>query len=59
MELIERLETEGKILVIRPERPVEVGRMEKDTTKLTALYQKGYEIGASILASRFHSHTNG
>ncbi len=59
MELIERLETEGKILVIRPERPVEVGRMEKDTTKLTALYQEGYEIAASILASRFHSHTNG
>ena len=59
MDHIERLEREGKILVIRPERPVEVGRMEKDTTKLTALYQEGYEIAASILASRFHSHTNG
>ena len=59
MDLIESLEAEGRILVIRPERPVEVGRMEKDTDKLTALYQEGYEIAASILASRLHSHMNG
>lgn len=59
MDLIESLEAEGRILVIRPERPIEVGRMEKDTDKLTALYQEGYEIAASILASRLHSHMNG
>ena len=59
MDLIENLEAEGRILVIRPERPIEVGRMEKDTDKLTALYQEGYEIAASILASRLHSHMNG
>ena len=44
MDLIERLEEEGKILVIRPVRPVEVSRMEKDVSKLTALYQEGYEV---------------
>ena len=59
MDLIENLEAEGRILVIRPERPIEVGRMEKDTDKLTALCQEGYEIAASILASRLHSHMNG
>lgn len=59
MDLIENLEAEGRILVIRPERPIEVGRMEKDTDKLTALYQEGYEIAASILASRLRSHMNG
>ena len=32
MDLIEKMEDEGRIIVIRPERPVEVGRMEKDTT---------------------------
>lgn len=37
LDLIERLEAEGKIVVIRPEKPVEVSRMETDTTKLTAL----------------------
>lgn len=43
MDLIEKLEEEGRIAVIRPQKPVEVGRMEKDTAKLTALYEEGYE----------------
>ena len=49
MDLIEKLEDEGKILVIRPLKPVEVGRMEKDTEKLTALYNEGYEIAKETL----------
>ena len=44
MDLIERLEDEGRITVIRPLKPVEVGRMEKDTAKLRALYQEGYDV---------------
>lgn len=44
MDLVERLEAEGKVTVIRPLKPVEVGRMEKDTAKLRALYQEGYDI---------------
>lgn len=43
LELVERLEDEGRILPIRPERPLEVGRLESDTGKLTALYQEGYD----------------
>lgn len=50
MELVERLEDEGRIIVIRPVKPVQVGRMEKDTAKLTALYDEGYDV-----ASRFIS----
>lgn len=50
MDLIERLEDEGRILVIRPIRPVEVSRMEKNTAKLTALYQEGYDIANTIFA---------
>lgn len=42
MDLVERLEKEGRIVVIRPVKPVEVGRMEKDTSKLAALYEEGY-----------------
>ena len=49
MDLIERLEEEGKILVIRPVRPVEVGRMEKDVSKLTDLYQEGYEVALQTI----------
>ena len=49
MDLIERLESEGKITVIRPFKPVEVGRMEKDTSKLRALYQEGYDVAKRLL----------
>ena len=49
MDLIERLEAEGRITVIRPIKPVEVGRIEKDTAKLTALYQEGYLIASKLL----------
>lgn len=43
LELVERLEDEGKIIAIRPQRPLEVGRLEHDVKKLTALYEEGYE----------------
>ena len=49
IDLIERLESEGKITVIRPLKPVEVGRMEKDTSKLRALYQEGYDVAKRLL----------
>lgn len=49
MDLIESLEDQGKITVIRPIRPVEVGRMEKDTAKLSALYQEGYDIANQLI----------
>ena len=48
MELIERLESEGRIIVIRPERPIVVGRMERDSNKLLALYDEGYELASKI-----------
>lgn len=49
MDMIERMEDEGRITVIRPLRPIEVGRMEKDTAKLTALYQEGYDIAMNLV----------
>lgn len=51
MEMIERLEEEGSLTVIRPVHPIEVDRMEKDTDKLRALYQEGYELAESFLSS--------
>ena len=49
MDLIESLEEQGRITVIRPVRPVEVGRMEKNTEKLTALYEEGYEVAQKVI----------
>lgn len=45
LELVERLEAAGRIVCIRPERPMEVGRMEKDTGKLERLYEEGFMLG--------------
>ena len=51
MDLIERLEEEGRITVIRPLKPIEVSRMEKDTSKLIALYQEGYDIAKDMITA--------
>ena len=48
VELVEAMESEGRIGVLRPERPVEVGRIERDTDKLLALYREGYDLAAQI-----------
>ena len=46
IDLIEKLEDGGRIKVIRPINPVVVDRMEKDTAKLQALYQEGYDVAS-------------
>ncbi|MBQ8745451.1 MAG: patatin family protein [Rikenellaceae bacterium] len=48
LALIERLEAEGTLTVLRPERPIEVGRIERDTRKLVALYDEGYAIAEAL-----------
>ena len=45
LEMVEQLEDEGKVICIRPERPMEVTRMEKDTAKLERLYEEGFALG--------------
>ena len=49
LELVERLEEEGKIIVIRPEKPIVVGRMETSVKKLTDLYNQGYECAKKVI----------
>ena len=45
---VEQLEAKGDLVVIRPERPIEVDRMERDVAKLLALYEEGYECAAKV-----------
>lgn len=45
LDMVDRLEEEGKVICIRPERPMEVTRMEKDTAKLERLYEEGFMLG--------------
>lgn len=50
LELTDRLEQEGKVLAIRPEKPVTVNRIEKDIRKLTDLYNEGYACAEKVLS---------
>lgn len=48
LSLIEQLENENDLTVIRPQKPIVVDRMERDTQKLLDLYNEGYECAAAI-----------
>ena len=48
IQLIDDLEAAGKITCIRPMRPLEVGRMEKNTDKLERLYEEGFALGEAF-----------
>ncbi len=52
LELVERLEEEGKIVVIRPEKPVVVNRIERDIKKLTSLYDEGYACAKRVMTEK-------
>ena len=48
LQLVDDLEAAGKITCIRPLRPLEVGRIEKDTEKLERLYEEGFTLGEAF-----------
>ena len=45
LELVERMERWGEILVIRPQHKMEVGRTCSDVAKLERLYEEGFRLG--------------
>lgn len=49
LEIMERMERWGEIVVIRPERSLEVGRVTRDTDKLERLYEEGFRLGEKFL----------
>lgn len=50
LEMMERMERWGEIVVIRPERPLEVGRVTRDTDKLERLYEEGFRLGEAFVS---------
>ncbi|QHW31826.1 patatin family protein [Paenibacillus rhizovicinus] len=48
---IRKQEERGNAFVIRPQQPLEVGRMEKNSAKLDALYLQGYEDAKRLMPS--------
>lgn len=49
ISMVEKLEAEGKLTVLRPKRPIEVDRIERDTDKLLALYNEGYDCAEALI----------
>lgn len=47
LDQIEKLKALGKVVVIQPQQPVTIGRIEKNRDKLTALYLQGVNDGRS------------
>lgn len=52
LEMVEDMEDRGIVDVIRPQRPMDVGRMEKDEKKLEALYEEGFMLGEQFCQSK-------
>ena len=51
LEMVERMERWGEIIVIRPQRKMEVGRTCSDIEKLERLYEEGYREGEKFCQS--------
>lgn len=49
LDMIDRMESEGRVVCIRPEKPMEVKRMTRDIEKLERLYEEGFRIGEMFL----------
>ncbi|MCR5349677.1 MAG: patatin family protein, partial [Acholeplasmatales bacterium] len=49
MEEIEKMEKEGTVLVIRPPKPLDIGKSEKDPNKLEEVYQIGRKTAQDML----------
>ena len=49
LELVEKLEDEGRVIVIRPQLPVTVNRIEKDVKKLQSLYEEGLRCAEAVM----------
>lgn len=51
LDYIDRLEAEGKALVIRPESKMKVTRTESNPVKLEALYNEGYAVAEKLFST--------
>lgn len=52
LDMIERMEDWGEVVVIRPQRPMEVDRICRDVDKLERLYEEGYSEGEKFCKNR-------
>lgn len=48
LDLLDKLEKEGKCFIIRPSSPLQVSRFERDKKKLEDIYNRGYEDAKAL-----------
>lgn len=48
---LEQLRNEGRIFMISPSQPIDIGRLEKDTSRLAEIYYLGYADGKRCVPS--------
>lgn len=53
LDYIEKLEEEGKIVVIRPSEALDISRLEKDPQKLLKAYRLGYDDAIKQIKEQF------
>lgn len=58
MDFIEQKEETGELIVIRPEQTLEVGRMEKNISKLNDLYAQGYACAERVANIHYNHSTD-
>ena len=60
LDLLEQMEDEGKIFVIRPSKEIDISLLERNTESLGKLYREGVQDGESVLRdlSEFLGLTN-
>jgi predicted patatin/cPLA2 family phospholipase len=56
LALVERMEAWGEVIVIRPQKPMEVGRVCRDPEKLERLYWEGFREGEKF-CSKYNVRT--
>ena len=49
LDLLNEEEKKGNVLIIRPKKPVNISRLEKNVEKLQALYDEGYADTAGMI----------
>ena len=49
LQLLEDLEHQGRVACLRPKRPMEVRRIEKNVDRLERLYEEGFSIGEEFV----------
>ena len=50
LEYIEKLEKEGKVVVVRPEKDLNIGNLERNADKINQIYKMGYNDGLNYIS---------